>query len=112
MAATEPRGILPESIWIAVICVVDMASTVALFLLGMADEANPLLRPHLHYGVAQFVAVKSLSFLVPIVGLEWLRAHRPDFVTMMMRLAIIGYLLIYFGGSIAQIPAMLGDVVP
>lgn len=107
MAATESRGILPESIAIAVICLLDMGSTVLLFLLGTADEANPLLRPHLHYGVAQFVAVKSLSFLVPIVGLEWLRAIRPDFVTAMLRVAIAGYLLIYFGGSIAQIPAML-----
>ncbi len=97
----RPPFRLSVETWIlGLICVADMVSTVLLFRAGKAVEANPLLIPALNRGAGWFIVVKSAFFLVPLLGLEYLRTHRPRFVKTMLRAGIAGYLAIYVVGGL------------
>lgn len=94
------RPILAETGLLALICVLDMASTLVLVQLGLAVEANPILAWTLEGSGWVFLVVKTLSFLVPLVIIEYLRTHTPRFIPLALRAGVVGYLAVYVIGSL------------
>jgi hypothetical protein len=92
--------VLPESLAIAAICLLDTAWTVVVIDLGLALEANPMMAKVLERGYGWFVFVKLASFVPAIAILEYLRSHLPSYVRWMMRFGIVAYIGIYTLGSI------------
>lgn len=91
-----------ESIILAAICAVDLASTMWLIANGFARESNPILAFYLNRGGAvSFAAVKLLLFLGPLFLLEIIRMQRPQFVRSLLRVGIVAYIAIYVLGSLA-----------
>lgn len=91
--------VLPETVAIAIIGLLDMCSTVYLLATGRAAEANPLLAAVLGtFGIAGFIIAKALLIGGPVAGLEWARSRKPEFVRFALRLGIILYLGVYILG--------------
>ncbi len=95
------RPVLRESLALASICFLDMATTLYWVRAGMATESNPLMAAPLAHSEALFVAVKLASFLVPIAVLETLRPIRPEGVVKALRVCIAAYVLLYVAGLTA-----------
>jgi hypothetical protein len=94
-------SVLSETVWLALICMVDTALTIYLVKQGLAVESNPLLAWTFRYGTGLFVAAKIASFTPALVVIEGLRPRLGDFAKTALRLGIVGYLAFYFLGSIA-----------
>ncbi|HEY0868630.1 MAG TPA: DUF5658 family protein [Fimbriimonas sp.] len=92
---------------IAAICLIDTAITVVLVTSGVAVEANPLLNWSFRYGAAMFVAAKTFWFLPPLLVIEAMRARNDRFVKFALRFGLVGYLLVYFGGTLALHPHLV-----
>ena len=84
-----------ESMFLAAICVADMALTVILVHFRLATEQNPLMAACLAKGTATFILVKLLSFVPFIVVAELYRRRNPAFVRAAIRCAIALYLCVY-----------------
>ena len=84
-----------ESWLLAGICLLDLATTLWLVHRYGAIEANSLMRYYLHLGYLPFVAVKMLLVAGPLCVLEWARRRRPQFVTAMLRVAVVLYVALY-----------------
>ncbi len=89
------RPVLPETALFAMICVVDMALTIVLILMGVAKEANPLLASLVSIGLWAFTAVKTASFLVPLAIIEYIRPISPTFIERALQIGLVGYLVAY-----------------
>ncbi len=88
--------ILWESLVLALICALDLVTTLGLMASGTAGEANPILRFYLQNGgEVCFAAAKVLLFLGPIFVLEVFRRRRPRFVQSVLRAGILLYILSY-----------------
>lgn len=87
-----------ESLLIALICSVDLVTTIWLIRTHNAAEANPIMRPILAHGIEAFVLVKLALCVGPLAILEYARKHRPRLVRDALRLTIILYLAMYTGG--------------
>ncbi len=94
------RRVLVETWLLALICILDMASTLVLVRMGLAREANPLLAWSLEGSGAAFVLIKTFSFLVPLAIIEGLRERCPKFIPWALRAGAVGYLLVYVVGSL------------
>jgi hypothetical protein len=94
------RPVLWETTVLALLCLLDMFSTILVIKLGMAVEANPILAPFIRQSFLSFALVKSAFFIPPLAILESLRPVRPRFVRLGLRAGIAGYLLVYVLGSI------------
>lgn len=99
MERQERVAVLPETIILAIICLLDAASTLYLVRTGAAREFNPLLGPSLEHSNLAFLALKSASFLVPLTILERLRSKHPLLVRRALRMAVGGYVALYLLGS-------------
>ncbi|HEY0868629.1 MAG TPA: DUF5658 family protein [Fimbriimonas sp.] len=95
------NAVLPETVWLAFICVLDAVLTVILVQEGLAVESNPLLAWSFNYGSVGFMATKILSFAPALAIIETLRPRLGDFAQLALRVGIIGYILLYVFGSIA-----------
>ena len=90
-----PFSISKESLFLVVICLFDTVLTIVFTALGLATEANPLMRFWLERGYVAFVLVK-MGTLIPVVLLaEHYRRRNPVFVTKALRVGILGYLSVY-----------------
>ncbi|MEZ0325476.1 MAG: DUF5658 family protein, partial [Fimbriimonas sp.] len=94
------RFVMPETTVLASICLLDTVLTVGLIGVGAAYEANPVFRAALAYGIGGFVLVKLATFMVPLLILEIIRDLCPRFIQASLRVGIIGYLAVYFFGSL------------
>lgn len=101
LARARKHAVLPESLILAVLCTLDMISTLYLVRGRMAVEANPLMAPSLAHSDAAFLTLKGLSYMVPIVILELLRSTRGEFVRRALRVCVGGYVVLYIVGSVA-----------
>src|SRR5690348_3523229 len=97
---TLGRVVLPETVLMAVICLADLALTIAAVHAGIAKESNPLLAGFLMRSTILFAIVKLVSFLFPLAALELIRIRRPQLVTLGLRLALMAYVLLYVIGSL------------
>jgi hypothetical protein len=97
------RPVLTETIWLTVICLLDLVSTLILVSEGHAEESNPILEPLLTNNPPMFVVVKLMSFLLPLAIIESVRDRAPGFITVALRAGIAGYLFIYVFGSLSHL---------
>jgi hypothetical protein len=100
--AHAQNPISPESGALAAVCLLDTFSSALLFALGMAVEANPLLRPVVEAGLAPFVLLKCTGLLTTVAYLEWVRQSRPRFAVGLLRCGVAGYLALYLLGTAVQ----------
>jgi hypothetical protein len=84
-----------EASILLIICLLDTLSSAIVFSMGMATEANPLLRPFAEAGIPQFVLAKTFTFLPAILIAERYARVRPEFVRPLFRWAIIAYITLY-----------------
>ncbi len=85
-----------ESRLLALLCTLDLGSTVWMLTHNLATEANPLLRYYLDTGgLISFVGAKILLYLGPLYVLEMMRRSRPRFVQGLLRLAVCLYAASY-----------------
>ena len=89
------RRLSPEGLALFVICTLDAVSTYLFLVLGIAREANPILRPAAEVHPYVFLVVKVLTYLPAIVVAEWYREHRPQLVQRALRLVLVVYLTTY-----------------
>ena len=99
--ALAESHVLPETTLLVCLCTFDMLFTLYCVRVGLAREANPMLKQSLSDSNLHFIFLKAATFLVPVTCLELLRRYRPRFVASALRMAFVGYLAIYLGGSIA-----------
>lgn len=84
-----------EALFLALICAVDMYTTLWWVTHGIALEANPLLAWTFLKHPVLFVVVKSFSCLPPLLFLTAMAQKRPAFTVLMLRVAIVAYIIIY-----------------
>jgi hypothetical protein len=95
--------IAPESVILAAVCLLDLATTLFWVAYRDAAEANPLMAFYLdNHGFAGFIAAKMVLLAMPLVIAEWARRRSPRFVRGALRLTILAYLTLYVFG-VAQI---------
>lgn len=92
--------ILPETIILISICMIDMIQTLIVVGAGKAIEANPVLASAMAYSPWAFIFLKTLSFAAPLTAVELLRPLSPEFVRRALRIGACGYLLVYLLGSL------------
>lgn len=92
--------ILPETMILVSICVIDMIQTLIVVGSGKAIEANPVLASAMQYSPWAFVLLKTLSFAAPLTAIELLRPLSPEFVRRALRIGAFGYIVIYLFGSL------------
>ncbi|HEV2474265.1 MAG TPA: DUF5658 family protein [Chthonomonadales bacterium] len=89
-----------ESWIIAAIGAADLVSTILFIRHHGAQEANPVFRHYWSMGILAFVAAKTICVVGPLFVLEWARKRSPRFVSMALRGAIAGYLILYGVGFV------------
>lgn len=89
-----------EAIFLTMIAMLDLASTIVLVKLGIATEANPILGWYLAQGLGMFVAAKTFLSFAPIAGLEIVGWKYPKLAKAGLRLGIAGYLAVYGIGTL------------
>lgn len=94
------RPVLRESVALATLCTADMISTLYVVRTHLAVETNPLFVGPLAHSDFAFLALKLVSYLVPIALLEMLRPVRPEMVPNALRACLVGYVALYVLGSI------------
>lgn len=87
-----------ESLFLVIIGLLDLATTLLWTRWHVAEEANPLFRRYLAMGIGWFVLAKLLMLGGPVQILEWARRRRPVFTRWASRAAIIGYVAVYTSG--------------
>ena len=87
-----------ESIWIAIIGLADLITTVLWVRYHGAHEANPVFAHYLQMGLAWFALMKLVLLAGPIFVLEWARRKNPRFTLRAARFAIGAYCGLYIVG--------------
>ena len=90
-----------ETLYLAVLCTVDMILTAIFLSTGSFTEANPILAHYLRYGLGVMCLVKMLSYLVPLAIAEWYRRKHPRFIRYTLRIALYLYIFGYIVGIAA-----------
>jgi hypothetical protein len=98
-----------ETWLLGLFCTLDMLFTVWLIHKGLAKEGNPVMGFYVEKSLPVFVVMKSLMFIAPLTALELLRQKKPKFVTNMLRLGILAYVLVYSFGVLRTNAAMDSD---
>lgn len=87
-----------ETWLILLIGLADLGSTVYLVRRGLALEANPIMAWYLlNYGILVFGMAKLALLIAPLVILEWARKVKPVIGYMGLRIALVGYVIMYIG---------------
>jgi len=84
-----------EGLALIVICTLDALSTYSFLVLGVAREANPILKIAADVNPGFFLVVKLLTYLPAIAMAEWQRVRHPQLVQTVLRLALVVYLTTY-----------------
>jgi hypothetical protein len=100
-------GIAIESVLIAAIGILDLATTLIWVQHHGAQEGNPIFRYYLALGPHWFALGKVILLAGPIVVLEWARRRQPRFTLWASRLAIVAYLGLYSVGVLHLNPHLL-----
>ena len=82
-------------LFLLVVCLLDTLTSALFFQVGMATEANPVMRPFVEAGVGWFVGAKTLTFVPALVGAEWGVRNRPRFYGPLLRWVGALYVGIY-----------------
>lgn len=87
-----------ESVYIAVIGVADLVTTLLWVKYHGASEGNPVFSLYLRMGFAWFVLMKLILLACPLFLLEFARRRRPRFTLKASRFAIGAYCGLYVVG--------------
>jgi hypothetical protein len=87
-----------ESIYIAIIGLADLVTTMLWVRYHGASEGNPVFAQYLRMGFAWFVLVKLIMLACPLFLLEFARRRRPRFTLRASRFAIGAYCGLYLVG--------------
>lgn len=87
-----------ESIYIAVIGIADLITTLLWVKYHGASEANPVFAHYLQMGFGWFALMKLTLLACPLFLLEWARRRRPQFTLKASRFAIGAYCGLYVVG--------------
>jgi len=87
-----------ESFCLIAICLADTLLTIVLLASGLAKEANPLMVYCVDRGYDTFCFVKLGTLIPTVAAAEMYRRYNPAFVRRALRVGIIAYLCLYFGG--------------
>jgi hypothetical protein len=101
------RRLSPEGLTLIVICTLDALSTYLFLVLGIAREANPVLRTVAEMSPTFFLVVKMLTYLPAIAVAEWHRTRNPQLIQTALRLAVVVYLATYGAFVIPQLVRFL-----
>ncbi|GIV10606.1 MAG: hypothetical protein KatS3mg020_0097 [Fimbriimonadales bacterium] len=85
----------PESWAMIGLCLADLVFTVWLLAHGHAEEANPIMRYYLQYGIGVFVVAKMTLVVAPLLIIEWGLRLRPHTVRRLARLGVCSYVGLY-----------------
>jgi hypothetical protein len=83
---------------LAVLCLLDLLTTLWLLRYHGAAEANPLMARFLNQGVPMFILAKMVCFVLPLACIEWAWRRRPLFVRRAANLTILAYVGLYIVG--------------
>jgi hypothetical protein len=87
---------LMKESWILIgICLLDLATTLALMAGRMFSEGNPLMQYYLDLGVWAFIIAKLVLVVMPLILAEYSKQFQPAFVKNMLRFAIAAYVAAY-----------------
>ena len=87
---------LAKETWVILaIGLADLITTILFIKHHGAQEANPIFKWYWEMGIAAFVCAKMALLVGPLSILEWARHRSPKFVSMALRSAIAGYVLMY-----------------
>ena len=84
-----------EAFLLAMICALDMYTTLWWVMNGEAMEANPLLAWTFHHHPIWFVFLKCATFLPALAAVPYLSKRHPRFTPWLLRFAILLYLGLY-----------------
>lgn len=87
-----------EAVLLALVCAVDMLTTLWWVQTGVATEANPLLAWTFHQHPIWFVLLKCLTFLPALFLVPRLGVKRPEFAQGALRFACLAYMAVYVVG--------------
>ena len=76
---------------------------VLFLVLGVAREANPVLRPAAELSPYFFLVVKLLTYMPAVAVAEWHRTHNPQLVQTALRLALVTYVTVYGAFVVPQV---------
>jgi hypothetical protein len=85
---------------LALVCLLDLISTMWLLKTGSAVEANPVMEFYLaHGGTLCFIVMKAFLFIAPLFILEQIRKRKPIFIRTLIRSYLAAYVVLYGVGS-------------
>lgn len=103
-------SITRESQIIALICLADLAATLALLSHANVREGNPVMGYYLQWGVYAFVLAKLSLLFLPILVAAWCAQFKPLFTKRMLRFAIVAYVGLYALLFLQHnVPALMAD---
>lgn len=89
------REVLPESLGLAMLCLIDMILTLWVVESGLAIEANPIMRFYYDISPLAFAMAKTFLFVGPLFVLERLHERNPRFIRGLLRVAVVLYATLY-----------------
>ena len=99
---TTRRFVLAETALLAAIAMADLLITAYGLASGTVSEANPLMAAIIQGGgPVAFVLAKTLLIAVPLTFAEMARDKHAALVVSMLRVAIVGYVVLWLGGTVA-----------
>lgn len=101
--SNQRRWPCPEVLVLFLVCTLDMISSAFFFHHGLANEANPLLRPFAEAGAVPFMLVKFLTYGPSLVVAEWQVRRRPRLFRPLLLAVTLVYIGIYAMGVAGQV---------
>ena len=92
------RTVSQDVTLLAMICLVDLATTLWWISQGQAREANPLMAYFLQQGHVPFIVAKLVFFVPALVIAEWYRPRNPRFISRLLQGVTVAYLAAYLIG--------------
>ena len=96
------RTVGEETVFISVICLLDLITTLFWVSQGQAREGNPVMAYFLGLGAGPFVLAKVSMFVPALVAAEWYRPYNPTLVGRALKWTCIGYVALYAMGVLGH----------
>lgn len=97
-----PREPCTETVVLALICMLDLLTTLYWIARGHAGEGNPLMRWTLQAGPKALILAKLAAFVPSLLIAEWYRSRNPQLVRLALRGVIAAYCLLYLRSLVNQ----------
>lgn len=97
--------------WLLLLCgLLDLVATITLVETGRAYEGNSLMAFYLReFGIPGLCLAKLAMLLLPVGILEYARRATLLNIRLVLRLVVVGYMLVYFGGTLSMNRGYIGS---